>query len=82
VHSDRNRPAESLAEHIDTPQGERFWQMLSDSLATGMDPDDVGPMVLDAIRNDKFWVLTHPGMLSIVQDQVTRIGTDQSLRTF
>ncbi|MPY92986.1 MAG: SDR family NAD(P)-dependent oxidoreductase [Acidimicrobiia bacterium] len=82
VRSERNRPAESLAEHVDTPQGERFWQMLTDSLSHGMNPDEVGPMVLDAVRTDKFWVLTHPDMLSIVVDQVERIGRDQSLRVF
>lgn len=82
VHSDRNRPAESLAEHIETPQGERFWQMLTDSLRSGMDPDEVGKLVLDSMRADRFWILTHPEMASMVEEQVSRMRNDQSLRLF
>ena len=82
VRSERNRPAESLAEHVDTPQGQRFWQMLTDSLAQGMDPDEVGELVLGAIRRDEFWIFTHPGMLKIVEDQLQRAAADRSLRTF
>jgi NAD(P)-dependent dehydrogenase (short-subunit alcohol dehydrogenase family) len=82
VRSDRNRPAESLAEHIETPQGDRFWQMLSDSLSQGMDPDEAGALVLGAIQRNEFWVFTHPEMLSIVEDQLGRAKADRSLRTF
>ncbi len=82
VRSDRNRPAESLAEHIETPQGDRFWQMLSDSLSHGMDPDEAGALVLGAIQRNEFWVFTHPEMLSIVEDQLGRSKSDRSLRTF
>jgi NAD(P)-dependent dehydrogenase (short-subunit alcohol dehydrogenase family) len=32
------------------------------SLESGMHPDEVGQLVLDAVRNDRFWVLTHPEM--------------------
>jgi NAD(P)-dependent dehydrogenase (short-subunit alcohol dehydrogenase family) len=79
VHSERNRPAESAAEHVDTRQGAKFWQMLTDQLAAGMDPDEVGPMVLDAVQNDRFWVLTHPGMTRYVQSTVDAMVADRSL---
>ena len=82
VNSDRNRSAESLAEHVQTPQGDRFWQTLSKALAHGMDPNEVGPLVLDAIQTDRFWVMTHPEMLEIVQDQLTLAKTDGSIRRF
>jgi NAD(P)-dependent dehydrogenase (short-subunit alcohol dehydrogenase family) len=45
----------------------------------GMDPDDVGRLVLDAIRSGRFWILTHPGMAKIVTKQTTALATDQSL---
>jgi NAD(P)-dependent dehydrogenase (short-subunit alcohol dehydrogenase family) len=79
VRSDRNRPAESAAQHVPTVQGDKFWKMLTDSLAHGMDPDEVGRMVLEAVRNDEFWVLTHPGMARYVQSQVEAMVGDRSL---
>ena len=30
------------------------------ALEQGMDPDDVGRLVLDAVKRDTFWILTHP----------------------
>ena len=77
--SERNRSAESAAEHVETETGLKFWDMLGKSLAAGMDPDEVGPMVLDAVVNDRFWVLTHPPMGSIVTKQAERMMADQSL---
>ena len=79
IHSERNRAAESAAEHIDTRQGEKFWRMLTDQLAHGMDPDEVGTMVLDAVQADRFWVLTHPQMAGFVERQVAAMVADRSL---
>lgn len=79
VDSERNRDPESAAQHTGTETGKKFWDMLSRSLAEGMDPNDVGPMVLDAIVNDKFWILTHPEMASLVTKQAERMATDQTL---
>jgi NAD(P)-dependent dehydrogenase (short-subunit alcohol dehydrogenase family) len=77
--SERNRPADSAAQHVATPQGEKFWKMLTEMLSNGMNPDDVGPMVLDAVREDRFWVLTHPGMARYVQSQHEAMLSDRSL---
>lgn len=79
VDSERNRSPESAAEHTGTKEGEKFWDMLTESLAVGMNPDDVGPMVLNAIETDRFWVLTHPEMASIVSNQVAKMMDDQTL---
>jgi NAD(P)-dependent dehydrogenase (short-subunit alcohol dehydrogenase family) len=79
IHAERNRTAASAAEHVETAQGEKFWRMLTDQLAQGMDPDDVGPLVLDAVQNDRFWVLTHPEMTRYVERQVEAMVSDRSL---
>jgi NAD(P)-dependent dehydrogenase (short-subunit alcohol dehydrogenase family) len=79
VRSERNRPASSAAAHIATPQGDRFWKGLTEQLAVGMDPDDVGPLVLDAVRTGRFWVLTHPGMAAMVRNQLDALMADGSL---
>lgn len=57
--SDRNRP-ESLSTHESSDLEERFWNNLTSTIASGMDPDEVGELVLDAVRNERFWILTHP----------------------
>jgi NAD(P)-dependent dehydrogenase (short-subunit alcohol dehydrogenase family) len=79
VRSERNRSASSAAAHIATPQGDRFWKGLTEQLAVGMDPDDVGPLVLDAVRSGRFWVLTHPGMAGMVRNQLDALMGDGSL---
>lgn len=78
--SERNRPAESAAQHIETEAGQKFWDMLTSSLEVGMNPDLVGPMVLEAIENETFWVLTHPEMGSIVTKQNEAMLADKTLR--
>jgi NAD(P)-dependent dehydrogenase (short-subunit alcohol dehydrogenase family) len=79
IDSQRNRSTESAAEHVGTKAGEKFWDLLTNTLAVGMNPDAVGPMVLDAIQNETFWVLTHPEMGSIVSNQVEQMITDKTL---
>lgn len=79
VESSRNRPAESAAEYVETDAGRKFWDILSRTLADGMNPDDVGPLVLDAVVNDRFWVLTHPEMAVVAAKQVERMQSNGSL---
>jgi NAD(P)-dependent dehydrogenase (short-subunit alcohol dehydrogenase family) len=45
----------------------------------GMDPNEVGRLVLNAIREGQFWILTHPGMAKIVTKQTAAMAADQSL---
>jgi NAD(P)-dependent dehydrogenase (short-subunit alcohol dehydrogenase family) len=45
----------------------------------GMDPDEVGHLVLNAIRGGQFWILTHPGMAKIITKQAAALASDQSL---
>ena len=79
IDSSRNRSAASAAQHTETETGVKFWDMLTRSLADGMNPDEVGPMIVDAVMNERFWVLTHPEMGNIIAKQVDRMITDRSL---
>jgi NAD(P)-dependent dehydrogenase (short-subunit alcohol dehydrogenase family) len=45
----------------------------------GVEPDEVGPMVLDAVRNDRFWIFTAPDLVAIVQRQVSVMAEDLAL---
>ena len=44
-----------------------------------MDPDDVGHLVLEAVLNDRFWVMTHPEMLRGVELQTAAMLNEQRL---
>lgn len=45
----------------------------------GLDPDEVGEMVIDAIARDKFWVLTHPRWTKAIGNMLESMRADQSL---
>ena len=79
VDSERNRDPDDAANHVDSEQGQKFWEFLTRTLANGMDPAEVGPMVLDAVINDKFWILTHPEMGEIAINQARAMLDDQHL---
>lgn len=52
---------------------------IQDILEKGMDPDEVGRMVLDAIAGDEFWILTHPHWTKALQKQLDAMNDDRSL---
>jgi NAD(P)-dependent dehydrogenase (short-subunit alcohol dehydrogenase family) len=39
----------------------------------GLDPADVAAMVLDGIRNDRFWILTHPEWADRMAERVAQM---------
>jgi len=49
------------------------------ALASGMDPDEVGRLVLDSIRKDRFWILTHPHWTRALQKQLDAMNDDGRL---
>ena len=68
--SDRERSDE--ANHIQSKMGE--------GLAThGMDPRQVGQLVFDAVRDQNFWVLTHPELIQHLQAEIDAMLEDRSL---
>lgn len=60
--SERNRPesATTAADAADE-QAALGRQMLAGMIENGMPPDEVAAQVVDAIRAERFWVLTHDG---------------------
>ncbi|MCC6433639.1 MAG: SDR family NAD(P)-dependent oxidoreductase [Acidimicrobiales bacterium] len=80
TRSARNRPAE-LSEHQSSELEEKFWNNLSAELARGMDPAEVGDLVLDAIRHERFWILTHPNeFIPLVERRLAAIKADHAHR--
>ena len=58
--SERNRPAH-LQEPIATEQTEALSGIIKGFLEAGMEAEEVADHVVRAIRDEKFWILTHQG---------------------
>lgn len=48
-------------------------------LESGMDPDEVGRMVLEGIGSGHFWILTHPRWTKAIQKQLDAMNEDRTL---
>lgn len=77
--SDRNMPAEikaTMPDRGDTVSG--MQSAIEALVANGINTEIVGAAVLDAVRNDHFWILTHdeakPGVLQRAEEIVNGIN--------
>lgn len=72
----RNQP-EAVRHHRQedrtSPEAEIRRKLVESLLASGLDPRRVGDLVLDAIREERFWVLTHPQWKSMIRHRVENI---------
>ena len=72
--ADRNRPPElQPPAEEDTTMAEMGRQMLDSLLKSGLHPSEVAGKVLDAIREERFYILTHPEMTPIIQHRMEDI---------
>jgi NAD(P)-dependent dehydrogenase (short-subunit alcohol dehydrogenase family) len=78
-NSIESRRARQGRESARSPEGEKLGGKMAEALAGGMDPDDVGRLVLDAIVEDRFWIFTDPRLLRHVQQQVEAMVDDGAL---
>ncbi len=68
VQADRNRPGGPLeGSERHTSFKERVGPQLAQA---GLAPSDVAAMVVDAIRTNRFWIVTHPAWLGVLADRV------------
>jgi NAD(P)-dependent dehydrogenase (short-subunit alcohol dehydrogenase family) len=72
MESDRNRPA-ALGVEQRTELADAWHGAIRDGLTgpTGQSPEQVAQRVLQAIRNQEFWIITHDDLLPTVRDRVT-----------
>ncbi len=71
TESERNRPGE-LADAAPPPAVART----TAGVQTTMDAADVAEHVLDAIRANRFWILTHGAYKDVIRERAAGIGTD------
>ena len=77
-HSVEFRPGKAKPK-ADGEKAGKLAKNIQASLEQGMDPDEVGELVAQAIAEDKFWILTHPRWAKAVQKQLDALVEDQSL---
>jgi NAD(P)-dependent dehydrogenase (short-subunit alcohol dehydrogenase family) len=81
VRSERNRPA-----HVPESTGaiaERFAASSTRLLGEqGLAPAAVAAMVLDAVRANRFWVITHPGWIDVVCARAAAMAGGDLARSF
>lgn len=69
MESERNRPAalQNATQEPLNPAGEAILQMVQQAVETGMPPSQVAEAVFQAIREEKFYILTHPNFKAAVE---------------
>ena len=74
--STSGRGPRAVAERSDTSEGRAFSQSAASYLASsGKDPAAVAELVVDAIRANRFWILTHPEWADVLRRRVDAIAT-------
>ncbi len=75
--ADRNRPGGPV-EPASSLEGPDLREMITAMLAGGLDPADVADRVVDAVRNKRFYILTHPEWKSMVAARMQRIVDEEN----
>lgn len=75
INAHRNRPTD-LPEELLQPQGrvaQAINEWMTDQLKQGMNPRAVGDAVLAAIREERFYILTHPEFQPLIEQRMKDI---------
>jgi len=76
--SDRNMPDDVRATMPDRGEPGGFQKQVEALVAAGISTEVVGQAVLDAVQNDRFWILTHdeakPGVIARAEDIVNGVN--------
>jgi NAD(P)-dependent dehydrogenase (short-subunit alcohol dehydrogenase family) len=72
--AERNRPPElAPPPQADPSMAEMGRQLLDGLLQSGLQPSEVASRVFDAIREERFYILTHPEMTPMIQQRMEDI---------
>jgi NAD(P)-dependent dehydrogenase (short-subunit alcohol dehydrogenase family) len=81
AYSERNRSEASARQHDASPQEQAFLDGSRAMLAKrGLSPDDVAGRIVGAIRDRRFWILPHPGIVDTLRQRVEGMAADGELR--
>ena len=77
-HSVEYRPGQAKPKTDGKTSG-KVAKSIQDVLDNGMDPNEVGDMVVEAIASEQFWIFTHPHWTKAVQKMLDAMNADRSL---
>jgi NAD(P)-dependent dehydrogenase (short-subunit alcohol dehydrogenase family) len=77
--SSRNRSSEDMATLVESEKTRQFWKAVCDAVAAGMDPNDAAGFVVEAIRNNRFWIFSHPHVPATALRQARAMAESQEL---
>ena len=74
--ADRNRPV-ALRNPTEAPRPAEMEQLIRSALASGLPPAQVAAHVLTALREERFYVLTHPELRARVRERMEDVLEDR-----
>ena len=77
AESDRNRP-DHLRNPVEPEMSDVGRELMKQIVATGLPASEVARQVVDAVKNDRFYVLPHPEMKTIVRTRMEDILEERS----
>jgi NAD(P)-dependent dehydrogenase (short-subunit alcohol dehydrogenase family) len=80
--SERNREATGVAAAIDSDTDQAFKALAGPIVDAGIAPTTVADMIVTAIKNNDFWILTHPDWKTVMQERVAGMMHNQLVLGF
>lgn len=71
--SERNRPSQTALNPKDTERQKQVREQARQQVSAGVRPTEVAEMVVEAIREDRFYVLTHPRFKKLIRKRMENI---------
>jgi NAD(P)-dependent dehydrogenase (short-subunit alcohol dehydrogenase family) len=80
--SGRNREATGVNAAADSQTDQAFRDLAGPFVDAGISPDAVADMIVVAIKNNDFWILTHPDWKTVMQERVGGMMDNQLVTGF
>jgi NAD(P)-dependent dehydrogenase (short-subunit alcohol dehydrogenase family) len=82
MNAERNRPVELQNEPVEiSPQVQAYLDFMNAAIDAGMSPLQVADQVFQAIKEERFYILTHPEWLPVIKlrvDNLLRVANPQN----
>ena len=74
MEAERNRPEAPREDLVDpTPEAEMMFTIIQELVRNGLDPLDVGKQVVESIKEERFYILTHPEWNDMIRSRMENI---------
>jgi NAD(P)-dependent dehydrogenase (short-subunit alcohol dehydrogenase family) len=80
--SDRNREATGVAAAADSATDDAFNNAAGPIVAAGLEPAAVADMIVAAIKNKDFWIITHDEWKNVMKERVEGMETNKLVTGF